>query len=216
MNNTHGFTETELDEIAQQLVDNVPDEATAEEVDAEFLVRYEPIEVTNSKDAARAIARIDDIRTKRDAELGRYEARLADLSDRRDEIAAKHDRAIEFYSRSVETWHRAEIGKVDQHTGEIIGSSWDGGGIVSKITAGSLATVIDDEKSFMAWAEKNRPYLLNVTPAKTPIRKACEKAVKELLPSDSTDAVECAALTDDGKIIPGVTLTRSAPNHKIV
>jgi hypothetical protein len=194
---------------ADALVDDEPD----------FDVDAEPIDMTHEADALaqadRYLRYLRVLASDRALIVDVYEAEITRLQERRDAQLATIDAAAERYSGPVRDLHRALREKDDRRKTIKLPNG------TLKSTAGQPGWEVDPT-TFVPWAQENeRTELLHDPKPPAPDKKAIKDALQphpsmaEWKDDGISEAPEFAALTDDGQVVPGVTVTPADVTYDI-
>lgn len=161
----------------------------------------------DADDADRRLRRLAKVRAEM-AQIGEHaQAQIERINEwhaRRVEVLAK--RAL-WLEEGLEMWHRAVL--ADDPTRKSI--SLPCGTLKSRVQ--QPAWEFDDE-TFIAWASEHAPELVRIPEPKPQVDKtAAKKALGFLAKEGSSNGI---AVTDDGEVVPGVTVTVRPPSFTVV
>ena len=131
--------------------------------------------------------------------------RIQEWHARRVEVLAGRERWL---AEGLEMWHRAVL--ADDPSRKTI--SLPCGTLKSR--SQQPVWVFDDEV-FIAWARENAPELVRVPEPKPQVDKAAAKKALHITSGD-LPAEAALAITDDGEVVPGVTVQVRGPSFTVV
>lgn len=154
----------------------------------------------------RALRRYARLQRERDAVVQVHEAELDRIRRRMTSRLEVIDRAIQWEADGLAMYHRARLADDPQAKTLHLPNG------TLKARAQQPAWEYDDEQ-LLAWLTEHRPDLVRIPEPKPAADKA---AVKKALVVPSLDVGESAgAVTEDGEVVPGVTVTVRGPSFSV-
>lgn len=183
------MTWNDLDEHLADIDDQVYDQPPADPGDTEGV--------------NRALRRLARYRRARQAAVDAAATEIQRIVDWRDERVDKIDRRIRWELDGLELYHRARLG--DDPTAKTL--HFPCGTLHARKTQPAFDY---DETTFLPWAQEHAPDLVRLKPQVD--RTAAKTA---LVAPDLGEGDTGPALTPDGEIVPGVTVTVRGPSFTI-
>ena len=180
--------------------DDMTDDLTGPDPDWEA----EPEAPAGDENVDRTLRRLARIRREANAARIVHDAEILRVTDRRDARLEVFERQERWLLDALEMFHRAIL--------------TDGGAKTLHLPSGTLRAATQqpaftyDDETLIPWARENAPDLID----ETIVRKIPKAGLKERLVVPALDEGESApAVTGDGEIVPGVTVTRRGPRFSV-
>jgi len=154
----------------------------------------------------RALRRLARHHRERDAVTAVHQAELDRVRDRLDARLEIVDKAIAWEEEGLGMYHRARL--ADDPTAKTL--HLPSGTLKSR---GQQPAWAYDDVVFIAWAERHRPDLVRTPEPKPEVDKAAAKKVL-VVPALAADE-SGPAVTVDGEVVPGVTVTVRGPSFSV-
>lgn len=161
--------------------------------------------VDNDRKATWAMRKLLDHRTEIDGIVAVAEAEIARIQQWADEQVAKHAPSIAYFEAQL-TRYAASVR--EESGGKVKSVSTPYGKVTSR--AGTDKWVIDDE-AFLDWARESYPSWIRTVEQ----RNVDVATLKANLSVESTDTLGLVAMTEDGEIIPGISIVPGETSFKV-